>query len=225
MDSAVELQLRQLIFERLADIVAENGVITQARARNSSDRRPTTTDHRSQSRHLEPEGSPRHACRWSPTQGSVRRYTRGRLLFSPMTTGRAAPMAITERCGVPCELGLPIILLHTIRPGIFVPIFPGLTTQPTADSSSPSTKAFASSPIRFNSNQRTRIRRANRETTPTSAGIPWPHPPRLPDTVHCVRSSARKAARCRTHHCPITRPGQVRRRDHQSFVYGWLASM
>lgn len=23
-----------------------------------------------------------------------------------------------------CELGLPIILLHTIRPGIFVPIFP-----------------------------------------------------------------------------------------------------
>lgn len=29
MDSAAELNLRQLIFERLADIVAEHGVITR----------------------------------------------------------------------------------------------------------------------------------------------------------------------------------------------------
>jgi putative restriction endonuclease len=30
MDSEVELHLRQLIFEKLADIVAENGVITRS---------------------------------------------------------------------------------------------------------------------------------------------------------------------------------------------------
>jgi len=81
MDSAVELQLRQLIFERLADIVAENGVITRRELETLriGDQRRRIID---RSRGI-----------WNPKdllatlvgglqpQGSVRRYTRGRFSF------------------------------------------------------------------------------------------------------------------------------------------------
>lgn len=47
MDSAVEMQLRRRIFERLADIVAENGVVSRAELEKLQvgDQRPTMANY------------------------------------------------------------------------------------------------------------------------------------------------------------------------------------
>jgi putative restriction endonuclease len=123
MDSAVELHLRQLIFERLADIVAENGVVSRAELeqlqvgdqhwrvidRNRGIRNPKELL-ATLSVISNPKGpyADKHVCdslyaydyRAGSTDGDNRKMRRA------------------------IELGLPIILLRTIRPGIFVPIFP-----------------------------------------------------------------------------------------------------
>lgn len=123
MESEVELHLRQLIFERLAEIVAEHGVVTR------------------------PE------LEALPVAGETRRIIdRNRGIWNPQSmlatlsviSNPAGPYADTDigdslfaydyRAGSTdgdnkkmrraYELGLPIILLRTIRPGVFVPVFP-----------------------------------------------------------------------------------------------------
>lgn len=123
MDSAVELELRRLIFNRLAEIVAERGVVTRPELEGlqvgDSTRRIID-----RSRGI-----------WNPSN---------MLATLSVISNPAGPYADTDigdslfaydyRAGSTdgdnkkmrraYELGLPIILLRTIRPGVFVPIFP-----------------------------------------------------------------------------------------------------
>ena len=123
MDNAVELHLRQLIFERLADIVAENGVVTRLELESLQvgDQQRRIID---RSRGI-----------WNPKDLlatlSVIANPKG-----PYTDAHVGDslFAYDYRAGSTdgdnrkmrraCELGLPIILLRTLHPGIFVPIFP-----------------------------------------------------------------------------------------------------
>lgn len=123
MDSAAELHLRQLIFERLADVVAENGVISRAELEAL------------------------------PVGGQTRRIVdRSRGIWNPsdllatlsVISNPKGPYADAHvgdslfgydyRAGSTdgdnrklrraFELSLPIILLRTIHAGVFVPVFP-----------------------------------------------------------------------------------------------------
>ncbi len=123
MDSGVELHLRQLIFQRLAEIVAEQGVVTR-------------TDLEA----LQVGGGTRRIIDrsrgiWNP---------RDLLATLSVISNPAGPYADTHvgeslfaydyRAGstdgdnkkmrVAYEMSLPIILLRTILPGVFVPVFP-----------------------------------------------------------------------------------------------------
>lgn len=123
MDSAVELELRRLIFARLAEIVAEHGVVT-----------------RPELEALQVGGETRRIIDrsrgiWNPSN---------MLATLSVISNPAGPYADTDigeslfaydyRAGSTdgdnkkmrraYELGLPIILLRTIRPGVFVPVFP-----------------------------------------------------------------------------------------------------
>ncbi len=123
VDSAVELELRRLIFDRLAEIVAEHGVVT-----------------RSELEALQVGGETRRIIDrsrgiWNPNSmlatlsvisnpaGPYADTDIGESLFaydyrSGSTDGDNKKMRRAY------ELGLPIILLRTIRPGVFVPVFP-----------------------------------------------------------------------------------------------------
>lgn len=123
MESGVELHIRQLIFDRLAAIVAEQGVVTRSEleALQVGDETRRIID---RSRGI-----------WNP---------RNMLATLSVISNPAGPYADTDvgeslfaydyRAGSTdgdnkklrraYELGLPIILLRTIRPGTFVPVFP-----------------------------------------------------------------------------------------------------
>jgi putative restriction endonuclease len=123
MDSEVELHLRQLIFHRLAETVAEHGVVTRAEL----EALPVGNETR---RIID-----RNRGIWNP---------QNMLATLSVVSNPAGPYADTHvgeslfaydyRAGSTdgdnkkmrraYELGLPIILLRTIRPGAFVPVFP-----------------------------------------------------------------------------------------------------
>ena len=123
MDSAVELHLRQLIFERLADIVAENGVVTRAeleslqvgdQTRRIIDRSRGIWNPKDLLATLSVISNPKGPYADTHVGDSLFAYD----YRAGSTDGDNRKMRRA------CELGLPIILLRTIRPGIFVPIFP-----------------------------------------------------------------------------------------------------
>lgn len=123
MDSEVELRLRELIFQRLAEIVAEHGVVTrpELEALQVGDETRRIID--------------RNRGIWNP---------QNMLATLSVISNPAGPYADTHvgeslfaydyRAGSTdgdnkkmrraYELELPIILLRTIRPGVFVPVFP-----------------------------------------------------------------------------------------------------
>jgi putative restriction endonuclease len=123
MDSEVELHLRQLIFQRLAETVAEHGVVTRAQLEAFPIGKETR-------RIID-----RNRGIWNP---------QNMLATLSVISNPAGPYADTHvgeslfaydyRAGSTdgdnkkmrraYELGLPIILLRTIRPGVFVPVFP-----------------------------------------------------------------------------------------------------
>jgi putative restriction endonuclease len=123
MDSAVELRLRELIFERLADIVAEQGVVTRSEleslqvgneTRRIIDRSRGIWNPRDLLATLSVISNP---------EGPYADTHVGESLFAydyraGSTDGDNRKMRRAH------ELGLPIILLRTIRPGVFVPVFP-----------------------------------------------------------------------------------------------------
>ncbi len=123
MDSEVELHLRQLIFERLADIVAENGVVSRAELEHLQvgDQQWRIID---RSRGI-----------WNPKQllATLSVISNPKGPYADAHVGDSL-YAYDYRAGSTdgdnrklrraFELSMPIILLRTIRPGIFVPIFP-----------------------------------------------------------------------------------------------------
>jgi putative restriction endonuclease len=123
MDSAVELHLRQLIFERLADIVAENGVVSRAELEQLQvgdqhwrviDRNRGIRNPKELLATLSVISNPKGPYADKHVGDSL--YAYDYRAGSTDGDNRKMRRAI--------ELGLPIILLRTIRPGIFVPIFP-----------------------------------------------------------------------------------------------------
>ncbi|WP_313675192.1 HNH endonuclease [Mycolicibacterium sp.] len=123
MDSEVELRLRELIFERLAELRSAHGVVT-----------------RNQWENLEIDGRPRRLIDrnrgiWNPRDLaatlSVVSNPAGPYSDSELTESlfaydyRAGSVdGDNRKLRRACDLGLPIILLRTVRAGIFVPIFP-----------------------------------------------------------------------------------------------------
>jgi len=123
MDSQVELHLRQLIFDRLADIVAENGVITRSELEQLQvgdqqwriiDRNRGIRNPRELLATLSVISNPKGPYADTHVGDSLYAYD----YRAGSTDGDNRKMRRAF------ELGLPIILLRTIRPGIFVPIFP-----------------------------------------------------------------------------------------------------
>ncbi len=123
MDSAVELHLRQLIFERLADIVAENGVVSRTELEHLQvgeqhwrviDRNRGIRNPKELLATLSVISNPKGP--YADTHVGDSLYAYDYRAGSTDGDNRKMRRAI--------ELGLPIILLRTIRPGIFVPIFP-----------------------------------------------------------------------------------------------------
>jgi len=123
MDSQVELHLRQLIFERLADIVAENGVITRSELEQLQvgdqqwriiDRNRGIRNPKELLATLSVISNPKGP--YADTHVGESLYAYDYRAGSTDSDNRKMRRAF--------ELGLPIILLRTIRPGIFVPIFP-----------------------------------------------------------------------------------------------------
>jgi putative restriction endonuclease len=123
MDSAVELRLRGLIFERLADIVAEQGVVTRTEleslqvgneTRRVIDRSRGIWNPRDLLATLSVISNP---------EGPYADTHVGESLFAYdyRAGSRDGDNRKMRRAH---ELGLPIILLRTIRPSVFVPVFP-----------------------------------------------------------------------------------------------------
>jgi putative restriction endonuclease len=136
VDSQVELHLRCLIFDRLSELVAENGVVT-----------------RSQLESLQVGGETRRVIDqsrgiWNPRDllatlsvvsspdGPYEDTHLGDSLFAyAYRKGSTAGDNLKMRRAV--ELGLPIILLRKIRAGLYVPVFPAYVVKdisPTASS-------------------------------------------------------------------------------------------
>lgn len=123
MDSEVELRLRELIFERLAELRSAHGVVTRAQLET-----------------LEIGGTPRRLIDrnrgiWNPRDLaatlSVVSNPAGPYSDSELTESlfaydyRAGSVdGDNRKLRRACDLGLPIILLRTVSAGIFVPIFP-----------------------------------------------------------------------------------------------------
>ncbi|HTQ18785.1 HNH endonuclease [Mycobacterium sp.] len=133
MDSVVELHLRQLIFERLADIVAENGVVSRAELEQLQvgdqqwrviDRNRGIRNPKELLATLSVISNPKGP--YADTQVGDCLYAYDYRAGSTDGDNRKMRRAF--------ELGLPIILLRTIRPGIFVPIFPVYVVADDADS-------------------------------------------------------------------------------------------
>ena len=123
MDSEVELQLRHLIFQRLAEIVAEHGVVTRPalealqvgnETRRIIDRNRGIWNPQSMLATLSVVSNPSGPYADVDVGDSLLAYD----YRAGSTDGDNKKMRRAY------ELGLPIILLRTIRPGVFVPVFP-----------------------------------------------------------------------------------------------------
>jgi putative restriction endonuclease len=123
MDSAVELHLRELIFQRLADIVAENGVVTRIELESLQVGNET---HRLIDRNSgiwNPKSLLATLSVVSNPDGPYADADMGDSLFAyDYEVGGAEGR--NRKLRKAFELQLPIILLRTIRPGVFVPVFP-----------------------------------------------------------------------------------------------------
>ncbi len=123
MDSELELQLRGMIFDQLAEIVADHGVVTRTQLealpvdggiRRVIDRSRGIWNPRDLSATLSVVSNP---------QGPYEDTNVGDSLFA--YDYRAGSIdGDNRKMRRAYELGLPIILLRTVRPGVFVPVFP-----------------------------------------------------------------------------------------------------
>jgi putative restriction endonuclease len=123
MDSAVELHLRELIFDSLAEIVSEHGVITRGQleslqvgndTRRIIDRSRGIWNPRDLNATLSVVSNPEGPYADAHVGDSLFAYD----YRAGSTDGDNRKMRRAF------DLGLPIILLRTIRPGVFVPVFP-----------------------------------------------------------------------------------------------------
>ena len=123
MGSEVELHLRQMIFDRLAEIVAERGVVTRPElealpvgneTRRIIDRNRGIWNPQSMLATLSVISNPAGPYADADVGDSLFAYD----YRAGSTDGDNKKMRRAY------ELGLPIILLRTIRPGVFVPVFP-----------------------------------------------------------------------------------------------------
>lgn len=123
MDSPVERHLRELIFQRLTEIVAEHGIVTRPEleslqvgheTRRIIDRNRGIWNPRDLNATLSVVSNP---------QGPYSDTDLGDSLFA--YDYRAGSIdGDNRKMRRALELGLPIILLRTIRSGVFVPVFP-----------------------------------------------------------------------------------------------------
>jgi putative restriction endonuclease len=123
MDSEVDLHLRKLIFERLAEIVAEHGVVTRVElealpvgdgTRRIVDRSRGIWNPRDMLATLSVISNP---------AGPYADAHVGESLFA--YDYRAGSIGgDNKKLRRAYELNLPVILLRTIQPGVFVPVFP-----------------------------------------------------------------------------------------------------
>lgn len=124
MESSVELHLRNLIFDRLSEIVAERGVVTRAELESVDVGGGQTRRVIDQSRGIwNPKDLLGTLSVVSSPDGRYADAQLGDSLFAydyraGSTKGDNAKMRRAF------ELGLPIILLRKIQKGIYVPIFP-----------------------------------------------------------------------------------------------------
>ncbi|WP_235568029.1 hypothetical protein [Mycobacterium sp. Root135] len=123
MESEVELHLRRLIFDRLTEIVAEHGVVTRTElealqvgneVRRIIDRNRGIWNPRGMLATLSVISSPSGRYADADVGDSLFAYD----YRAGSTDGDNKKMRRAF------ELGLPIILLRSIRQGVFVPVFP-----------------------------------------------------------------------------------------------------
>lgn len=123
MDSAIELQLREMIFERLAELVADHGVVTRAQLESLQvgdetmriiDRNRGIWNPRQMLATLSVVSSPDGPYADAHVGGSLFAYD----YRAGSTDGDNLKLRRAY------ELGLPIILLRKIETGVYVPIFP-----------------------------------------------------------------------------------------------------
>lgn len=123
MDSAVELHLRQLIFDRLTELVADQGTVTRAQLESLQvgDQTHRLID---QSRGIRnPKDMLATLSVVSSPDGPYSDSQLGDALFAyDYRKGSTDGDNLKMRRAV--ELGLPIILLRKIRAGLYVPVFP-----------------------------------------------------------------------------------------------------
>lgn len=151
VDSEAELRLREIIFDRLAEIVAEHGVITRteleslqvgSETRRIIDRNRGIWNPQDLLATLSVVSNPEGPYADSHVGDSLFAYD----YRSGSTDGDNRKMRRAY------ELGLPIILLQQSELAFSCPFFPYTswpTIWPTGDSCSPSMRACDSSPIRF----------------------------------------------------------------------------
>src|SRR5882757_9449333 len=123
MDSAVELHLRELIFQRLAEIVAECGVVKrdELEALQVGDQTRRIID---RSRGIwNPQDLLATLSVISNPEGPYADAHVGESLFA-YDYRAGSTDGDNRKLRSAFELQLPIILLRTIRPGVFVPVFP-----------------------------------------------------------------------------------------------------
>lgn len=123
MNSAVELELRQLIFQRLAELTTEHGIVTrvQLEALQIGDETHRLID---QGRGIRnPKGMAATLSIVSSPDGPYADQHLSNSLFAyDYRAGSTDGDNLKMRRAY--ELGLPIVLLRKIKPGIFVPVFP-----------------------------------------------------------------------------------------------------
>lgn len=123
MDSAVELHLRELIFQRLAEIVAERGVVKrdELEALQVGNQTRRIID---RSRGIwNPQDLLATLSVISNPDGPYADAHVGESLFA-YDYRAGSTGGDNRKLRSAFELQLPIILLRTIRPGVFVPVFP-----------------------------------------------------------------------------------------------------
>jgi putative restriction endonuclease len=123
MDSAVELHLRELIFQRLAEIVAERGVVKrdELEALQVGNQTRRIID---RSRGIwNPHDLLATLSVISNPEGPYADAHVGESLFA-YDYRAGSTDGDNRKLRSAFELQLPIILLRTIRPGVFVPVFP-----------------------------------------------------------------------------------------------------
>lgn len=128
MDSIVELHLRELIFQRLSELVAENGVVSRSQLESLQ---VGGQSHRliDQGRGIRnPKDMLATLSVVSSPDGPYSNAEVGDalLLYAYQKDSTAGDNLKMRRA---IELGLPIILLRKIRPSVYVPVFPAYVIQ------------------------------------------------------------------------------------------------